>query len=146
MLGLKLNHVSKRGHRRVNRPPWVNSLAPERFQRNFRKVNFQLILVIDGWSVSCKVVLKWMPVDLTDGKSTLVQDMAWCRQATSHNLSQYWPRSLTPYGVMRPQWWPSLMMHIFVTQPQCVKWLSFAYHASTYRVDSRFAPSQWVQA
>ena len=34
----------------------------------------------------------------------LVQVMAWCRQATSHYLSQCWPRSLSPYGVTRPQW------------------------------------------
>ena len=30
--------------------------------------------------------------------------MAWCRQATSHYLNQCWPRSLPPYGVIRPQW------------------------------------------
>ena len=30
--------------------------------------------------------------------------MAWCHQATSHNLSQCWPRSLLPYDVTRPQW------------------------------------------
>ena len=30
--------------------------------------------------------------------------MAWCRQATSHYLSQCWPRSMLPYGVTRPQW------------------------------------------
>ena len=40
----------------------------------------------------------------TDGQSTLVQVMAWCRQATSHYLSQCWLRSLMPYGVTRPQW------------------------------------------
>ena len=45
-----------------------------------------------------------MPTDLIDGKSTLVQVMAWCRQATSHYLSQFWPRSLSPYGIIRPQW------------------------------------------
>ena len=45
---------------------------------------FKLILVIDGWSIYCKIVLKWMPIDLTDdGKSTLVQVMAWCHQATT---------------------------------------------------------------
>ena len=33
-----------------------------------------------------------------------IQVMAWCRQATSHYLSQCWPRSLSPYGVTRPQW------------------------------------------
>ena len=30
--------------------------------------------------------------------------MAWCHQATSHYLSQCWPRSLSPYDVTRPQW------------------------------------------
>ena len=44
-----------------------------------------------------------MPLDLTDDKSTLVQVMAWCRQATSQYLNQCWPRSPTPYGVTRPQ-------------------------------------------
>ena len=43
-------------------------------------------------------------MDLTDDKSTLVQVMAWCRQATSHYLSQCWPRSMTLYGITRPQW------------------------------------------
>ena len=88
----------------------LNSLTPGRFQRNIRKVIFQPILVMDAWSISCKIVLKWMPMDLTYGKSTLVQVMAWCCQAPSHYLSQCWPRSLSPYGVIRPQWvlsWPS---------------------------------------
>ena len=44
-----------------------------------------------------------MPLDLTDDKSTLVQVMAWCRQATSHHLSQCWPRSMLPNDVTRPQ-------------------------------------------
>ena len=43
-------------------------------------------------------------LDLTDEKSTLVQVMAWCCQATSHYLSQCWLRSMLPYGVTRPQW------------------------------------------
>ena len=49
-----------------------------------------------------------MPQDLTDDKSTLVQVLAWCRQATSHYLNQCWPRSPMPYGITRPQWvkWP----------------------------------------
>ena len=34
----------------------------------------------------------------------MVQTMAWCRQATSHYMSQCLPRSLAPYGVTRPQW------------------------------------------
>ena len=45
-----------------------------------------------------------MPQELTDDKSTLVQVMAWCHQATSHYLRQCWPRSPMPYGFTRPQW------------------------------------------
>ena len=45
-----------------------------------------------------------MPQNLTDDKSTLVQVMAWCHQATSHYLNQCWPRYSTPYGVTRSQW------------------------------------------
>ena len=36
-------------------------------------------------------------------KPTLVQVMAWCRQATGHYLNQRWPRSVLPYGATRPQ-------------------------------------------
>ena len=43
-------------------------------------------------------------MNFTDNKSTLVQVMAWCRQATSHYLSQCWPRSMSPNGVTRAQW------------------------------------------
>ena len=81
-----------------------NSLAPGRFQFNFRYVIFKLTSVNDGWGISYEIALRWMPLDLTDDKSTLVQVMAWCRQATSHYLSQCWPRSMSPNGVTRPQW------------------------------------------
>ena len=37
-----------------------------------------------------------------DDKSTLVQVMAWCSQATSHYLNQCWPRFMLQY-VNRPQ-------------------------------------------
>ena len=73
-------------------------------------VNFQ-ILVNGGWGISYKSAFRWMPLDLTDDKPTLVQVMGWCRQTTSHYLSQCWPRSMPPNGVTRPQWvnslWPS---------------------------------------
>ena len=81
-----------------------NSLAPVKFEWNFRCLIFQIISVIDGWGISCELTLRWMSLDLTDDKSALVQVMAWCHQATSHYLSQCWPKSLSPYGVTRPQW------------------------------------------
>ena len=68
-----------------------------------------------------------MSLDLTDDKSTLVQVMAWCRQATSHYLSQCWPRPLSPYGITRP-WWvnepcqimkPSRLLHQVILMAVC---------------------------
>ena len=82
---------------------WVNSLAPGIFEQNVRWIIFKLILVIDSWCVSCEIALRWISLDLTDDKSTLVQVMAWCRQATSHYLSQCWPRFMSPYDVTGPQ-------------------------------------------
>ena len=89
--------------------PWLlikklNSFAPGRFQFHFRKVIFKLILVNGGWGISYEIALRWKQLDFTDDKSTLVQVMAWCCQATSHYLSQCWPRSMSPNGVTRPQW------------------------------------------
>ena len=60
--------------------------------------------MIDSWGISCKIALMWMPLDLADDRSTMVQVMAWCRQAASHYLSQCWPGFLLPHGVTRPQW------------------------------------------
>ena len=82
---------------------WFNSLAPGRFSCDFKNVIFNLALLIGISKSSYDNVLRWMPRDLTDDKSTLVQVMAWCRQATSHYLNQCWPRSPPPYDVIRPQ-------------------------------------------
>ena len=69
--------------------------------------------MIDGWVVSCEITLRWMSQGRTDDKSTLVQVMA-----TSHYLSQCWPRSMSPYGVTRPQWVnrKSVMLLILMTK------------------------------
>ena len=81
-----------------------NSLAPGRFQFDIRSVIFKLTSVNGGWGISCEIALKWMSLDLDDYQSILVQVMAWCRQATSHYLSQCWPRSMSPNGITRTQW------------------------------------------
>ena len=80
-----------------------NSLAPGKFEWNFRYVIFKWILVIDGWGISCEIAPIWMSLDFTDDQSTLVQVMAWCQQTTSHYLSQCWPRSLSLCGITRPE-------------------------------------------
>ena len=82
----------------------INSLAPGKFEWNFKHELFKQILVIDSWGISCDIALIWMSLIFTDDRSTLVQVMAWCRQATSHYLSRCWFRSMSPNGVTRPQW------------------------------------------
>ena len=51
----------------------------------------------------CEIALRCRPHNPID-ESTMVQVMAWCRQATNHYLSHCWPRSMSPYGVIMPQW------------------------------------------
>ena len=91
-------------HREIYIGIEINSLAPGKFEWNFRHVIVKQILVIDERSISCEIALIWMSLDFSDDQSTLVQVMAWCRQATSHYLSQCWPRFMLPYGITRPQW------------------------------------------
>ena len=67
---------------------------------DFESVNFKYDLGIDILSIQINITLEWMPEDHIDGQPTLVQVMAWCRQATSHYLNQYWWRS---YGITRSQ-------------------------------------------
>ena len=54
--------------------------------------------MIAGRGIFCEIALRWMQLHLSDDKSTLVQVMAWCRQATSQYLNQCWPRSLPPFS------------------------------------------------
>ena len=72
--------------------------------------------MINCWFISREIAARLMSFDLTDDKSTLVQVMAWCHQATSHYLSQCWPRSLSPYGVTRPQWVKKGLTHFSSSQ------------------------------
>ena len=87
-----------------------------------------------------------MSLNFTDDQPTLVQVMAWCCQATSHYLSQFWPRSLSPYGVTRPQWvnQKSTMVQVMAwCHPatshylsQCWPWSMLPYGATRH---------QWVE-
>ena len=69
----------------------VNSLAPGRYHWNFKVIYFQANFS-DWW---LRYLLWNCPqMNVTDNKSTLVQVMAWCHQATSHYLSQSWFSSI----------------------------------------------------
>ena len=119
MLGLKLNHISKRGHSKPRSPMWniwLNSLAPGRSGFNFKCAIFNLVLLIGIFRSFYDNALRWMSWDLSEDKTTLVQVMAWCRQP-SHYLSQCSPRSLSPYGVTRPQWVKPIVNHLQLGNP-----------------------------
>ena len=79
----------------ANRMPnffWINTLAPGRFEC-LLQVIIKPILMTDGLGISYGIDLRWISLNFTDAKSTLVQVIAWRHQATSHYLSQCWPRS-----------------------------------------------------
>ena len=82
----------------------------QRYGGDFKCALLQHIAMNNVKSISRNIALRWIPPVITDDKSTLVQVMAWCRQATSHYLSQYWPD-----GVTGPQWVNSLTLHVSLT-------------------------------
>ena len=102
--------VTLLAHICVTRPQWVkqltyliNSLVPRRSGWDFKNIIFNFVLLMSIFRSSYDNTRRWPPWDLTDDKSTSVQVMAWCRQARSHFLSLCWPRSMSLYGISRPQ-------------------------------------------
>ena len=76
--------------------PWTHWHM--RLEWHFTQEIFKVTLVIDNWDISHEIAVRWMQLNLTDEKSTLVQVMA-----TGHYLNQHWRRPMSPYGVTRPQ-------------------------------------------
>ena len=74
------------------------------------KMSFSILFY---WLVSSVNALWWTARDLTDDKSRLVQVKAWCRQATSHYLSQCWLSNFSPYDVPRPKFVKLLSGSVF---------------------------------
>ena len=70
----------------------------------FTKACFCRCTDTDGLQSNCSIqsifaIGSWFYV-----RSSLVQIMAWCHQATNHYLNQCWPRSMSSYDVTRPRW------------------------------------------
>ena len=121
----------------------VNSLAPGKFEWNFRYLIFKRIVVIDRWGISCEIAPIWMSLNFTDDQSALVQVMAWCCQATSHYLSPCWPRSLSPYGVTKPECVNSIVnsmvhqFHLFWLLRKCGISSHYMRNSSAWNPDMR---------
>ena len=71
---------------------------------SFESIIFIHIIQSSWLSTRCAITLRWMPQHFTNEKTTWVEVMAWCRQASSHYLSQCRTNSISPYGVTRPRW------------------------------------------
>ena len=77
----------------------INSMASGRCGSNRKNVIWEII--------SCRLFAKLLSGECPNffgDKSILVKVMAWCHQAPSHYLSQFWPTSMSPYDVTGPQW------------------------------------------
>ena len=61
-----------------------NSLSPGRCGNNFKSIDFKLIKQNTRLGSHNEISLSWMKQNLINEKSTLVQVMAWWRQATSY--------------------------------------------------------------
>ena len=83
----------------------LNSLSPQ-ICWYFKPVILQCILMVMIYilSIPNEIVLKCIPQNFSDDKSTLIHIMAWCHHRTIHYLSQCWPRSMLSYGIARSQW------------------------------------------
>ena len=63
------------------------------YLRDFTVI-FKLIVENSSLGIHCKIVLRWMPQNLNNEKSTLVQVMAWCHPANALDILQpctNWP-------------------------------------------------------
>ena len=79
----------------------INSLFPG---FDFKCLVFKCILLIIFRGIFQWFAFMWMAAVPADEKSTLVQVMAWYRQASSHYMNQCWLKSMTPCVATRPQW------------------------------------------
>ena len=91
--------------------------------------------VMNWFLTSCEICLRWVAQNATDDKSILVQVMACWPQATSHYLSRCWPRSMSPYGITKPQWVIRLTTqqnghhiagNIFIFDEKCSTFIQFS--------------------
>ena len=74
-------------------------------------------------SISCEIDLTWLPWKQLM-MSTLVYVMTRCRQAASLYLTQYWPRSVSHFGVTRPHW---IQRRLDTKITLCFKYLDMIY-------------------
>ena len=83
---------------------FIHSLSPKTCGWNLKCATLAHNLETDRSGIRVNINLKWIPDDLEEGKSTLVQVMAWCSQETRHyrNLRSWWRHQWKHF----PRYWP----------------------------------------
>ena len=62
--------------------------------------------------------------------------MAWCRQVSNHYWDQCLPRSMSPYGVIRPQWIDWMRCRMFSRNVFKINWTNFEENMSNFPVNT----------
>ena len=118
----------------------ISLLTPGKCDSLSKNTIFKLILQKSCLCTHCTTTTRWMQQNLYNEKSTLEQVMACGIQATNSYLSQCWPRSMSLYGVTRPEWckiythWISAILETtllsfelyFMTWSCFIYWLNFS--------------------
>ena len=87
---------------------YIRTSAENRLSTNWSLGNQDAILKSATFSHALLVVvsrlfyknaLRWIPLELTDNMSAVVQVMSWCHQASGHYLWQCGPRCMLPYDI-----------------------------------------------
>ena len=99
----------------LNQPPYQTQPDHQQTQGKQGQINsmtqviFNLIIVLNGQDISCEIAHRWFSVDLNYDKSTSVQVKAWCHWATSHYLSQCWPRTWPIDAIWWQRFWSTMV-------------------------------------
>ena len=104
----KENHpplfCQRRSYRHVAIVWWaLNSMVSGKCSSNIKIFIPLHMLRIMFMSTSCEIAPMWIRGGAFEEKSTLFQAMAWCRPETNYQRNQFWPSSMTLYGVSRPK-------------------------------------------
>ena len=94
----------------------IDSSLPGQNGRHFADDIFRCIFVNEKLCILIKISLKFVPKDLIDNYSTLVQVMAWCRRGNKPLPEPMLPSSLTHLWGTRGRWgkWKVSTFVIFV--------------------------------
>ena len=126
---------------------YINTVKPRQYGCHFAGDIVKCIFLNENARIFIKISLKFVPYAPLDDKPTLVQIMAWDKQATSHYLTQWWITNVISLGLMDnksycfrlwlgtkqaishclSQWWPSCLINKCVNRPQWINSLRLSY-------------------